>query len=326
MMDRRAFIGTLAGSLLAAPLAAEAQLAGKVPRIGVLAPGRPPLPPFDALRDGLRGLGYIEGQTIVLESRWDEDKPDRHPALAVDLVRLRVDVIIAGTTPMAVAAKQATGTIPIVMAAVSDPVGTGLVASLPRPGGNVTGMSLLSAELSGKRIEILKEAIPGLSRIAILWNPRNPISTRLLKDTQAAAQSLGVQFQVLEVRSPADLDGAFRAATNGGAQALATLQDSMFYVHRARIAELELKDRLPTMSGENLFASAGGLMNYGANIDDSWRRSAVYVDKILKGAKPADLPVEQVTKFELVINLKTAKALGLTIPPALLQRADQVIE
>ena len=324
-MDRRTFIGTLTGGLLAAPLA-EAQQVGRVPRIGVLAPGRPPLEHFDAFREGLRDLGYTEGQTILLEPRWDEGSTARHASLVADLVRLKVDIIVAGTTPAALAAKKATRTIPIVMAAIADPVGAGLVTSLARPGGNTTGMSLISAELSGKRIGILKEAMPSISRVAVLWNPMNPNTVGLLHDTKGAAQSLGIQVQVHEVRNGAEVDTAFESAVKGGAQALITVQDALFTLQRARIAEIARNRRIPTMSGESGFAAAGGLMNYGPNIVDSWRRSAVYVDRILKGAQPGDLPIEQPTKFELVINLKTAKALALTIPPSLLQRADQVIE
>jgi putative ABC transport system substrate-binding protein len=237
-----------------------------------------------------------------------------------------VDIIVAGTTPTAVAAQKATRTIPIVMAAIADPVGAGLIASLARPGGNITGMSLISAELSGKRIGLLKEAIPSVSRVAVLWNPMNPNTVGLLHDTTRAAQSLGIQVQVLEGRNGAEIDAAFESAVKGGAQALVTVQDVLFTLQRARIAEIARKSKIPTMSGESGFAAAGGLLNYGPNIADSWRRSAVYVDRILKGAEPGDLPIEQPTKFELVINLKTAKALGLTIPPSLLQRADQVIE
>jgi putative ABC transport system substrate-binding protein len=326
MMDRRAFITALAGGLLAAPLAAKGQQVGKVPRIGVLAPGSPPLEQFDAFRPGLRDLGYTEGQTIILDPRWDEGSTARHASLVADLVRLRVDIIVAGTTPTAVAAQKATRTIPIVMAAIADPVGAGLIASLARPGGNITGMSLISAELSGKRIGLLKEAIPSVSRVAVLWNPMNPNTVGLLHDTTRAAQSLGIQVQVLEGRNGAEIDAAFESAVKGGAQALVTVQDVLFTLQRARIAEIARKSKIPTMSGESGFAAAGGLLNYGPNIADSWRRSAVYVDRILKGAEPGDLPIEQPTKFELVINLKTAKALGLTIPPSLLQRADQVIE
>jgi putative ABC transport system substrate-binding protein len=212
------------------------------------------------------------------------------------------------------------------MAAIADPVGAGLIASLARPGGNTTGMSLISAELSGKRIGLLEETIPSVSRVAVLWNPMNPNIVGLLHDTTRAAQSLGIQVQVLEGRNGAEIDAAFQSAVKGGAQALVTVQDVLFTLQRAQIAEIARKRRIPTISGESGFAAAGGLMNYGPNIADSWRRSAVYVDRILKGAKPADLPVEPPTEYELVINLKTAKALGLTIPPSLLQRADQVIE
>jgi putative ABC transport system substrate-binding protein len=325
-MDRRTFLGSLAGGLLAVPLAVEAQQVGRVPRIGVLAPGSPPLEQFEALREGLRDLGYIEGQTIMLEPRWDEGSTARHASLVADLVRLKVDIIVAGTTPTALAAQKATRTIPIVMAAIADPVGAGLVTSLARPGGNTTGMSLISAELSGKRIGILKEGIPSVSRVAVLWNPMNPNTEGLLRDTKSAAESLGIQVQVLEVRTVADVDTAFQSAAKGGAQALVTVQDVLFTLQRARIAEIARKRRIPTMSGETGFAAAGGLMNYGPNITDSWRRSAVYVDRILKGAQPGDLPIEQPIKFELVINLKTAKTLGLTFPQSLLLRADQVIE
>ena len=330
MISRRVFVVSLCGGLLAAPLAADAQQTGKVPRIGVLIPGSPSVPSatqaYGAFQQGLRDLGYVEGQTLRLESRWEEGNPERIPALVAELVRLNVDVIVAGTTPTAVASKQATRTIPIVIAAISDPVGSGLVASLSRPGGNVTGMSLLVAELSGKRLEMLKEVVPRLSKVAIVANPRNPASTRLRAETEAAAQSLGIQFRVIEASVPADLDRVFPAAVKAQADALLLLQSAMFSQERARIADLALKRRLPTMSGETGYAQAGGLMNYGPNIPDSWRRSAAYVDKILRGAKPSDLPVEQPTKFELVINLKTARALGLTIPPALLARADEVIE
>jgi len=316
----------MAASLLAAPFAVEAQPAGKVPRIGVLSPGSPPLEAFDAFRRGLHDLGYVEGQTIILEPRWDKGNTAHHASLVADLVHLKVDIIVVGTTPTAIATQKATRTIPIVMAAIADPVGAGLTASLARPGGNITGMSLISAELSGKRIAILKEAIPSGSRVAVLWNPTNPNMVGLLHDTQSAAQSLGIQLQVLEVRTAADVDAAFRSAVKGGVQALVTVQDALFSLQRAQIAELARKRRIPTMSGETGFAAAGGLMNYGPNIVDSWRRSAVYVDRILKGARPGDLPIEQPTKFQLVINLKTAKALRLTIPQSVLARADEIIQ
>src|SRR5216683_3987230 len=325
-MERRTFMALVSGALLACGLAAEAQQAGKVPRVGVLAPGSSPLEHFDAFRKGLLDLGYIEGQTIILAPRWDEGSTAHHTTLVADLVRLRVDIIVAGTTPTAIAAQKAARTIPIVMAAVADPVGAGLIASLARPGGNITGMSLISAELSRKRIGLLKEAIPSVSRVAVLWNPMNPNTVGLLHDTEGAAQSFGIRVQVLEARNEAEIDGAFQSAVKGGAQALVTSQDVLFNLQRARIAEIARKRRIPTMSGESGFAAAGGLMNYGPNIADSWRRAATFVDKILKGAKPGDLPVEQPEKFELIINLKTAKVLGLTIPPSLLQRANQVIE
>ena len=326
MIGRRLFVWTIALSVLVAPGVSGAQSAGKTPRIGVLAPGRPPLPHYDALRRGLRDLGYVDGQTIVLETRWDEGKSDRYPSLVADLIGLKVDLIVAGTTPSALAAKRATQTIPVVMAAIADPVAAGLVASLARPGGNITGMSLVAAELSAKRIEILKQSILGLSRVAVVWNPGNANNAFLLHDTQVAARSLGVEVRPGEVRQAATLDGVFQGIATAGSQAVLMLQDAMFTLHRTRIAELALKNRLPTMSGETGFAAAGGLMNYGPNIEDSWRRSAVFVDRILKGAKPADLPIEQPTTFELVVNLETAKALGLTIPPSLLLRATQVIE
>jgi ABC-type uncharacterized transport system substrate-binding protein len=325
-MDRRAFITSVSRSILAAPLTVNAQTIGKQARIGVIVPGSPPLPHFEAFKQGLRDLGYVEGQTIVFETRWDEGRQDRYSSLVGNLIHVKVDIIVAGSSQSAFAAKKATETIPIVMTANADPVGSGLVTSLARPGGNVTGMSLIAAELSAKRIEILRAAVPGLSRVGVIWNPENPISAPLLQETQTAARALAVQIQPLEVGKPADLEGAFRAAVRSGAQALLMVQDAMFSLQRGRIAEQALKNGIPTMSGETGFAAAGGLMNYGPDIVDSWRRSAAYVDKILKGAKPADLPVEQPTKFELVINLKTAKALGLTIPQSLLLRADQVIE
>jgi putative tryptophan/tyrosine transport system substrate-binding protein len=321
----------LALSLILAPLAAEAQQTGKAPRIGVLAPGRPTpgslqMQVFDAFRQGLRELGYIEGETIILEARWDESRLERIDALVLDLVQRNVDVILAGTTPMSVAAKQATSTIPIVMAATGgDPVALGLVASLGHPGRNVTGMTLQTYELPGKRLELLREAIPHINSVALFSDSRLPGSAEV-KDQKAAAQSLGIRLQILEVRGPEDFDGAFHAAVQGRAQAITLVQSAVYAQHRASLAERALKNGLPSISGETGYAKAGGFMNYGPNIADSWRRAASYVDKILKGAKPADLPVEQPTKFELVINLKAAKALKLTIPQTLLLRADQVIE
>jgi ABC-type uncharacterized transport system substrate-binding protein len=328
-MERREFIVVLAFGFLAVPLAGEAQQ-GRVPRIGVLAPGDPtpgtlPMQVFDAFRQGLRDLGYVEGQTIVIESRWDEGRPDRYASLAGELIRLNVDIIVAGTTGATVAAK-ATKSIPIVMAATGgDPVTLGLAASLPRPGGNVTGLTLQTYELPGKRLELLKAALPSLSRVMVFWHPASPWPPEIT-EYERAARTLGLQLQTMEVRGPEDFDAAFHAAARSAAQAVVMVQSSLYATYRAKLASVALKTRLPTMSGETGFAQDGGLMNYGPNIPDSWRRAASYVDKILKGTKPGDLPIEQPTKFELVINLKTAKALGLTIPQSLLLRADQVIE
>jgi putative tryptophan/tyrosine transport system substrate-binding protein len=315
--------------LFTVPLAAEAQesKAGRVPTVGVLAPGRPPNVAIDAFRSGLRDLGYVEDQNIVLEWRWDEDKPDRYAAMTRDLLQLNVDLIVAGTTVASIAARNATNTTPIVMAATGsgDPVELGLIRSFARPGGNVTGLVLRTNELAGKRLELLKETVPALARVALLWN-RNPLSPTLVKEHEAAARGLGLQLTPLEVRGPGDFEAAFRAASRGRAQGLIMIQGPLYFVHAAQIAMLALKSGVPTISGETIYAHAGGLMNYGPNIPDSWRRAATYVDKILKGAKPSDLPVEQPTKFELAINLKTAKALRLTIPPSLLLRADQIVE
>ena len=328
-MDRRVFLGALAGSvLLTAPFPAEAQQPGKVYRIGVLEQGGlpGPNPVYEAFRQQLHQLGYIEGQNIVFEYRPAEGRAERLPDFAAELVRLKVDVIVAGGTLGPQAAKHATGTIPIVLAAAGDPVGTGLVASLAKPGGNVTGLSNHSAELTGKRLQLTKEVVPGLSRVAVLWNAANPIAELVFKETEAAARTLGVQIQSLEVRSSDDFENALLAAVNGRAGALFVVDDPLVFRNRTRIAEFAARNRLPATAFYKQFAEAGGLMTFGASLADLYRRAAIFVDKILKGAKPADLPVEQPTKFELVINLKTAKALGLTIPPSLLQRADQVIE
>jgi putative ABC transport system substrate-binding protein len=326
VISRRNFIASLL--TLLAPLVAQAQGSGRVPRVGILFTGAPPpesVRGVEAFRRGLRALGYVEGRNIALEYRWAaEGKPDQLPDLAADLVRLRVDVILAQTGSHTLAAKRATSTIPIVMGAVSDPVGSGLVTSLARPGGNVTGSSLLAPQVAGKLLELLKEAVPEASRVAALVNPEGSVLAQ--REVEAAAKVLGVQLQLLDVRDPKDLDRAFQAATAARAQAVITIPSPFFAAHRARVAELALKSRLPAVSFETGFADAGGLLSYGPNIPDSFRRAATYVDKILKGAKPADLPVEQPTKFELLVNLKTAKALGLTIPPSVLIRADQVIQ
>ncbi len=327
MMHRRAFLHTLAGSLLAAPLAAEAEQAAKIARIGYLSPNlaaTPHLP--EAFRQGLRDLGYVEGRNVVIEYRDVEGKFERLPALAAELVALKVDVIVTGAAQATQAAKNATTTIPIIMVAVVDPVRIGLVASLARPGGNVTGLSHFAGqELSGKRLELLREVVPKLSHVAIILNSANPSNPLQVRETEAAAQVLGLQLRPLEVRVPDDFERAFETAIRGRASALIALDDPFIFGERTRIVGLAAKSRLPVMYGFREFVDAGGFMSYGANLSDLFRRAATYVDKILKGAKPADLPVEQPTKFELVINLKTAKALGLTISQSLLQRADQVI-
>ncbi len=329
MSCSRVLIAALALGLLAAPLAADAQQPVKVPRVGYLSPNSPSDPArqhrLEAFRQGLRELGYVEGQNIAVEPRWAEDKYDRLPALAADLVRSKVAVIVTVGVPATQAAQQATRTIPIVMAVVIDPIGTGLIASLARPGGNVTGQSLVLPELVGKQLQLLKELAPQVSRVALLWNPANPGSAPQLREAEVAARALGVRLQRLEAREPQEIDSAFAAMTRERAGALMVLVDAMLLAQRTRIAGLAARRRLPAVYGLREHAEAGGLMVYGANPLDLERRAATYVDKILKGRKPADLPVEQPTKFELVINLKTAKALGLTIPPSILIRADEVI-
>ena len=329
-MDRRRFLVTSLAGALAAPLAAEAQQAGKVYRIGLLG-GSPPNSPggrlaWDGFFQGLRELEYVEGRNIAIEGRWYGERADRLPALADELVRLNVDVIVAGAAPAPEAAKRATSTIPIVMANHNDPLGSGLVASLARPGSNVTGMSMLSRDLVGKRLQLLKEAIRGIARVALLWNPALQSQALEVKEARGAVESLNARLQVLEARAPGDFAGAFSAMKKERADGALILTSAMFYAERTRIAKLAAVSRIPTIFGSKEFTEAGGLMTYGVDLHNSFRRAAGYVDKILKGAKPGDLPVEQPTKFELIINLKTAKALGLTIPPSLLARADQVIE
>ena len=322
-------IVALAVGVLSAPLGADAQRPGKVPRIGYLGYSSAALEPHlvGAFRQGLRDLGHVEGQNIVIEYRWAEGKLDRFPDLVADLVRLKVDVIVTAGTPGALAAKQATRTIPIVMASSADPVGTGLVASLARPGGNVTGLASISSELAGKRLEMLKEVVPRLSRLAVLWNPANPVNAIGLNQTRIAAQALRVTLQpVVEVRAADEFDAAFATISRAHPGALVVLPDRFFYGQRARIVNFAAKNRLPAMYSVREFVDAGGLMSYAASNTDMFRRAATFVHKILKGAKPADLPVEQPTRFELVVNLKTAKSLGLTIPQSILMRADQVIQ
>ena len=315
-MDRRAFLG-LAGGLLAAPLAAEAQQAGKVPRVGVLLLSDTAQRVVDAFRQGLRELGYVEGQTIAIEVRLAEGKEERFSGLASELVHLKVDVIFATVAAAVQAAKHATKAIPIVMV-VNDPVAAGFVASVARPGGNITGLSMMSPEVVGKQLELLRQVVPKISRVAVLANPANPGSAPQVRQAEVAARALGMRLQPLEARSPGEIDSAFAAMTRERAGALIVLLDPTLARprQRERIAELAARSRLPAMYALRLHVEAGGLMAYGADIFDLYRRTAIYLDKILKGAKPADLPIEQPTKFELVINLKAARALGLTIPQA----------
>ena len=319
-------IVAFAFGIVLAPLAADAQQPAKVPRIGFLRAEVPPESYIEAFRQGLREHGYVEGQNILIEYRWAEGNEERLRSLVGELIRLKVDLIVTSAPAATRAAKEATTTIPIVMVHVADPVAFGLVASLARPGGNVTGFALLFPELSGKRLEVLKDALPKLSRVAVLWNAANPFKVYDLKEVQAVASTLRVTLQTLPVRGPEDLDDAFQAAVKSGAGGLITLEDPFTGAHRTRIVDLALKHRLPAVYGTRVFVDAGGLMSYGPNPVDQSRRAATYVDKILKGAKPGDLPVQQPTRFELVINLKTAKALGLTIPQSLLFRADEVIQ
>jgi ABC-type uncharacterized transport system substrate-binding protein len=313
--------------LILAPLAVEAQPAVKVPRIGLLMGGSSGRDSrVEAFRQGFRELGYIEGQTIAIEWRFAEGQEARLAPLVAELIRLKVDVIVTDGNQATGAAKSATKTVPIVIASDSDPVGMGTVASLARPGGNITGLTNFLTGLSQKRLEVLRDALPGISRVGIIWNPENPQSGSSFQEAQIAARALGLRVQSLEVRGPGDFEGAFQAATKGRAGALSVLSDALMFAHRTRVLALAAKHKLPTIHTQSLWVEAGGLMSYGTHFPDLFRRAATYVDKILKGAKPADLPIEQPTKFELVINLKTAKALGLTIPPALLLRADRVIE
>jgi putative ABC transport system substrate-binding protein len=320
---------TLTLSLLAAPLVANAQPSTKVHRIGRLDPGNPPSfrDPEEPFRQGLRDLGYVEGQNILIEYRYAEEKPERLPALAAELVELQVAVIVAVTSAATQAAQHATRTIPIVMTNSSDPVRLGLVASLAQPGGNITGLSSQHPDLSGKQLELLMQMVPHLSRIAVLVNPADPGSLQPLHEMQVAAQAMGIQLQVLEVRRREDVPRAFAAIQQEGADALVVLLEPfLISPYRRDIAALALQGRLPTMYSRRHGVMAGGLMSYGTSLPDLYRRAATYVDKILKGAKPADLPVEQPMKFEFVINLKTAQALGLTLSPTLLFQADEVIK
>jgi putative ABC transport system substrate-binding protein len=311
------------------PIAVRAQQAGKVYLIGYLSYSSPASTTHfvEAFRQGMRELGWIEGQNIIIDYRFAEGQSDRLPNLAADLIRVKADVIVASTTQAAVAAKNATGAIPIVTTNFGDPVGVGLIAGLPRPGGNITGLSSsVGVDTFGKLLELLKDTVPTVRRVAILSNPDNPSHALAITNVKLAAQALGVELKPLGARGPNELYDAVAAISNERDGALIVLADAVFNVHRVLLADLASKNRLPTMYGIRENVEAGGLISYGPNIRDLFRRAAGYVDKILKGAQPAELPVEQPTKFELVINLKTAKALGLTVPPTLLARADEVIE
>jgi len=323
------FVIVLALGLLVAPLAPDAQQPTRVARIGYLEFGSaaPGMPHVEALRQGLRDLGWIEGQNIAIEVRYARGKLDQLPELAAELVRLKVDLIFASTTPAALAVKHATATIPIVIGFVGNPVGSGLVASLARPGGNVTGWTHATGpEFLGKRLELLKEAVPEAIRFGALWNPANPAHGPDLKGLQDAARVLKVQLHPVPVQDPNELENAFSVLARKRAQALTVIMDGMFLAQRDQILALAARSRLPAMYGSSDLAEAGGLMAYGVNLPELYRRGASYIDRILKGAKPDDLPVERPTRFYLVINLKTAKTLGLTIPQSLLLRADQVID
>jgi putative ABC transport system substrate-binding protein len=327
MSSRPLLIVLLILALLAAPPAADAQ-PPKVFRIGILGGTSPEESAvLRAFLQGLRELGYVEGQNVRIEGRYYGDRVDRLPALAAELVRLPVDVIVTGAVPAPEAAKGATSAIPIVMAAPHpDPVRSGLVASLARPGGNVTGLSGVGFEFRGKQLQLLKEAVPNLAQVAVLSDPTNPFHPREVRELEAAAQALRLRLRVVEARAPSEFAEAFSTATRERASAIVVLSGSMFYTHRARLAELATRSRLPGLMAGRESVEAGGFMAYGADIGAGFRRAADYVDRILKGARPGDLPLEQPTKFELVVNLKTARALGLTIPPSVLARADEVIQ
>ena len=326
-MDRRRFLLTSLAGALGVPFTAEAQRASKVARIGWL--GLDPERHTHlrmAFLEGLRDLGYVEGRDFAIESRYIGASLERAPAAAAELAALKLDVIVAGATPIALAAKHATTTIPIVFTSASDPVTSGLVSSLARPGGNVTGLSFLSVELVGKHLELLTQALPGVSRVAVLWQPGDRPGKDMLRGADVAARRLGLRLHFVAVPRPDDFDRAFSEVGGARVGALAFVTSAMFFIEQRRLVDLAAKHRLPTVWPFREAVNTGGLMSYAPHLPDLFRRAATYVDKILKGARPGDLPVEQATKFDLVINLKTAKAFGLTIPPSLLLRADQVIE
>jgi putative ABC transport system substrate-binding protein len=326
-MSGRIFVCLLAVSLLTTTLPAEAQQRKNAPRIGFLSVGTASAMAarVEAFRRGLREQGYIEGKDIVVEYRYAHDNLERLREYAAELVRLKVDIIVTGGAISTRPAKEAAGTIPIVMAYESDPVGSGLVTSLARPGGNITGLTSSAGELNGKRLELLKEAIPKLSRVAVIRNPGMSNAAQALKDAQIAAQSMKLSIQPLEVKGPDDLEGVFAAAKKARAEGMIVVGDPVTFTHRKRVANLALKNRIATIHGQIQFAEAGAMIVYGPNDADMFRRAATYVDKILKGSKPGDLPIERPVKFDFIINLKTAKQLGLTIPPNVLVRADKVI-
>jgi putative ABC transport system substrate-binding protein len=327
-MRRRDFISLLSGAAVTWPLAARAQQPPKLPHIGVLLPGTPASFSLraKAFLEGLRTLGYVEGQTVAIEWKWGQDKVEGLPKLAAELVALNVDVMVTGGTPAAKALKNATATIPIVMAIIGDPVAAGLVDSVARPGGNATGFSIVAPDLSGKRLELLKEIAPDVSPVAVMLNSKNPQSQFELKEMKTAAQMLGLQIHPIETSPVFTLEEGFAAMTNASARSLIVLTDPIFFSQRQRIVDLATGSRLPAMYFFQEFVEVGGLMSYGPSDTDLYRRSATYVDKILRGARPSELPIEQPTKFDLAINLKAAKALGLEISPMVLARADRVIE
>jgi putative ABC transport system substrate-binding protein len=325
---RREFISFVGATAVSLSLAAHAQTPRKIARIGWLSAGSRTASPhlLDAFLQGLRELDYVEGETFAMDYRWADGRQERLPELAVQLIRFEPDVLVATTSAAVQAAMNVTRTISIIMAGGGDPVGLGLVASLARPGGNVTGPSMMNTEVSSKRMQMLKELVPGLTRVAVLANSVNPIHSLFMRETESAARTLALELQPIEVHGPEDFEAAFAAATRGKAGALIAFDDALTLYYRSLIVALAAANRLPAMYGYREFPDEGGLISYGANLASHYRHAAKYVDKVLKGVKPADLPIEQPAKFELVINLKTAKALGLTVTPALLARADEVIE
>jgi putative ABC transport system substrate-binding protein len=326
MLNRRRFLGTLSAGLLSAPRGAEAQQAKKVYRVGVLMSlYAPESDPPQAFREGLRDLGYVEGQNLIIDWRFTQGRDDRLPGMAAELVRLRPDVLVADITPAIRAAMRASSTIPIVMTNSADALGSQLVSNLGRPGGNVTGLSFMLAEMTAKRLQLLKEAVPGISRVAVLWNPATPFHRAMLKEVDAAAPSLRIQPLAIAVPGRGELGNVFSEITRGHVDAL-FVSETMMPAARRQLVDFAAKSRLPTMFSNSDYVMLGGLMSYAPNFPEMFRHAAVYVDKILKGAKPGELPVEQPTKFELVVNVRTAKALGLIMPPSLLARADHIIE